>query len=133
MQMGATSKTVGSSMAQLLTAAAQGNDNYTGSAARETAGALQILMQSVRGVVATTEDRQLQTTLIESTHEVIDASAKLIEEAKKAVQNPNNPANQARLAQVSIRSRIRLCCVPFCILNTSLRLNFVALGHSIDS
>ena len=30
-QLGATSKTVGSSMAQLLTAAtAQGNDNYTG-------------------------------------------------------------------------------------------------------
>ena len=41
-QLGATSKTVGSSMAQLLTAAAQGNDNYTGLAARDTAAALQV-------------------------------------------------------------------------------------------
>ena len=43
LELGATSKTVGSSMAQLLTAANQGNENYTGIAARDTANALQVL------------------------------------------------------------------------------------------
>ena len=42
LELGATSKTVGSSMAQLLTAANQGNENYTGIAARDTANALQV-------------------------------------------------------------------------------------------
>ena len=31
----------------------------------------------------------------------MDKSANLIQEAKKAVNNPNNPENQTRLAQVS--------------------------------
>ena len=43
LELGATSKTVGSSMAQLLTAANQGNENYTGIAARDTANALQVV------------------------------------------------------------------------------------------
>lgn len=41
-QLGATSKTVGSAMAQLLTAAAQGNEDYVGIAARDTANALKV-------------------------------------------------------------------------------------------
>ena len=40
--LGTTSKTVGSSMAQLLTAAAQGNEDYVGIAARDTANALKV-------------------------------------------------------------------------------------------
>ena len=39
---GTTSKTVGSSMAQLLTAAAQGNEDYVGIAARDTANAMKV-------------------------------------------------------------------------------------------
>ena len=101
MQLGTTAKTVGSSMAQLLTAAAQGNDNYTGMAARDTANALRVLTSAVRGVAATTSDRNLQDAIIDSAHDVMDKSANLIEEAKKAVNNPNNPDNQTRLAQVA--------------------------------
>ena len=100
-QLGAISKMVGSSMAQLLTAAAQGNENYTGSAARDTASALKVLTQAVRGVAATTSDPQLQNNLIECAQDVIDKSANLIEESRKALQNPNHPDNQTRLAQVA--------------------------------
>eukprot|EP00731_Ephydatia_muelleri_P016952 Em0010g50a len=60
LELAATSKTVGSSMAQLLTAASQGNENYTGMAARDTASALRILGNAVRGVAAGTKNRQTQ-------------------------------------------------------------------------
>ena len=42
LELGAVSKAVGSSMAQLLTAANQGNESYTGVAARETANSLKV-------------------------------------------------------------------------------------------
>ena len=64
MELGATSKTVGSSMAQLLTAANQGNENYTGIAARDTANALLILTAAARGVAAFTKNPQTQEYII---------------------------------------------------------------------
>ncbi|KAI8493573.1 Talin-1 [Branchiostoma belcheri] len=100
-ELGHTSKTVGASMAQLLTAAAQGNENYTGLAARDTANALRTLTGAVRGVAAATSDRQAQDHLIDTARDVMDKSVNLIEEAKKAVNDPNNPDNQQRLAQVA--------------------------------
>ena len=116
MQLGATSKTVGSSMAQLLTAAAQGNDNYTGIAAKDTANALRVLTNAVRGVAANTSDRDLQDRILYSGKDVMDKSANLIEEAKKAVNNPNNPENQTRLAQVAkaVSQSLKTCvdCLP---------------------
>ncbi len=116
MQLGATSKTVGSSMAQLLTAAAQGNDSYTASAARDTANALKVLAHAVRGVAATTNDRALQHNIIDCAQDVMDKSANLIEEARKAVHSPNNPDNQTRLAQVakSVSQSLNTCvnCLP---------------------
>lgn len=48
-------------MSQLQTAASQQNDNYTGLAAQETANSLKDLTMAVRGVAATSKDRQLQT------------------------------------------------------------------------
>lgn len=115
-QLGATSKTVGSSMAQLLTAAAQGNDNYTGIAAKDTANSLRVLTQAVRGVAATSSDIELQNRILLSAKDVMDKSSKLIEEAKKAVNNPNNPENQTRLAQVAkaVSQSLKGCvdCLP---------------------
>jgi len=116
MQLGATSKIVGSSMAQLLTAASQGDENYTGRAAKDTANALRTLTTSVRGIAATTNDRELQESIIEHARDVMDKSASLIEEAKKAVNNPQNPDNQARLAQVAkaVSQALNNCvnCLP---------------------
>ena len=45
LELGAISKAVGSSMAQLLTAANQGNESYTGVAARETANSLKVSIE----------------------------------------------------------------------------------------
>ncbi len=69
-------------------------------AARDTANALKTLTQAVRGVAATSKDRQLQDNILDHCRDTMDKSAHLIEEAKKAVNNPNNPDNQTRLAQV---------------------------------
>jgi len=78
----------------------QGNENYTGIAARDTANALRMLTNAVRGVAATSNDRELQDSIVDHARDVMDKSANLIEEAKKAVANPQNPDNQTRLAQV---------------------------------
>lgn len=101
MELGATSKTVGSSMAQLLTAANQGNENYTGIAARDTANALRVLAGAVRGVAAFTKNPQTQEYIIVTAQQVMDQSVALISEAKQVVQDPNTPNKQMRLAQAA--------------------------------
>ncbi|XP_025081470.1 talin-1-like isoform X4 [Pomacea canaliculata] len=115
-QLGATSKTVGSSMAQLLTAAAQGNEDYVGIAARDTANALKILTNAVRGVAATTTDKQVQEAVIANARDVIDKSYRLLEEARRAMQDPSNPDNQQRLTQVAkdVSNALNNCvnCLP---------------------
>lgn len=100
LEVGATSKTVGATMAQLLTAAAQGNDSYTGIAARDTASALKVLANAVRGVAATSDEPKDQQAILKAAKVVMQESAKLIEEAKHALENPNDPSNQQKLAHV---------------------------------
>ena len=91
-------------MAQLLTAAAQGNDSYTGIAARDTASALKNLTNAVRGVAATSEKPSDQQAILKASQVVMHESANLIEEAKRALENPNDPDNQQKLAQVNLIS-----------------------------
>jgi len=62
---------------------------------------LRVLTAAARGVAATADDRALQMNLIKATQAVVAESAKLIHEAKNAVNNPGDPNNQPRLAQVS--------------------------------
>ncbi|XP_061190934.1 talin-1-like isoform X3 [Saccostrea echinata] len=100
-KLGSTSKNVGSAMAQLLTAASQGNENYVGVAARDTANALRVLTESTRGVAATSEDIEVKRQVIDSAREVIDKSTRLLEETKRAMNDPDNPENQSRLNQVA--------------------------------
>lgn len=88
-ELGASSKTVGSSMAQLLTAANQGNENYTGIAARDTSNALQVLTDAARGVAALTKNPQTQEYIIVTAVKVMDQSVSLILEAKRCVENPS--------------------------------------------
>nr|XP_022305900.1 talin-1-like isoform X8 [Crassostrea virginica] len=101
MKLGSTSKNVGSAMAQLLTAASQGNENYVGVAARDTANALRVLTEATRGVASTSEDIEVKRQVIDSAREVIDKSTRLLEETKRAMADPENPENQARLNQVA--------------------------------
>uniref|UniRef100_A0A8C3Y8V6 Talin 2 n=1 Tax=Catharus ustulatus TaxID=91951 RepID=A0A8C3Y8V6_CATUS len=99
--LGSTSKAVGSSMAQLLTCAAQGNEHYTGVAARETAQALKTLAQAARGVAASTTDPVAAHAMLDSARDVMEGSAMLIQEAKQALAVPGDADSQQRLAQVA--------------------------------
>ncbi|XP_071063244.1 talin-2a isoform X1 [Pseudochaenichthys georgianus] len=99
--LGSTSKSVGSSMAQLLTCAAQGNEHYTGVAARETAQALRTLAQAARGVAASTSDPHAAAAMLDSAQDVMEGSALLIHEAKQALISPGDAESQQRLAQVA--------------------------------
>ncbi|CAJ1048986.1 talin-2a isoform X2 [Xyrichtys novacula] len=99
--LGSTSKAVGSSMAQLLTCAAQGNEHYTGIAARETAQALKTLAQAARGVAASTTDPKAAAAMLDSARDVMEGSALLIHEAKEALVSPGDAESQQRLAQVA--------------------------------
>ncbi|XP_059205203.1 talin-2a [Centropristis striata] len=99
--LGSTSKSVGSSMAQLLTCAAQGNEHYTGIAARETAQALRTLAQAARGVAASTTDPKAAAAMLDSARDVMEGSALLIHEAKQALISPGDSESQQRLAQVA--------------------------------
>ncbi|XP_039468082.1 talin-2a isoform X2 [Oreochromis aureus] len=99
--LGSTSKSVGSSMAQLLTCAAQGNEHYTGIAARETAQALKTLAQAARGVAASTTDPKGAAAMLDSARDVMEGSALLIHEAKQALISPGDAESQQRLAQVA--------------------------------
>ncbi|XP_070178806.1 talin-1-like [Littorina saxatilis] len=114
--LGHTSKTVGSSMAQLLTAAAQGNDDYVGIAARDTANALKVLTNAVRGVAATTNDPQIQQAVLDSARDVIEKSQRLLQEAQRSMHDPNTMANQQRLTAVArdVSNSLNNClnCLP---------------------
>ena len=115
-QVGAASKTVASAMAQLLTSAVQGNDDYTGMAAKDTAAALTSLARNVRAVAATSNDRQLQDGILDSARDVMDKSATLIGEAKRACENVDDVDNQGRLARVAkaVSVALKRCvdCLP---------------------
>ncbi|XP_031420336.1 talin-2 isoform X2 [Clupea harengus] len=99
--LGSTSKAVGSSMAQLLTCAAQGNEHYTGVAARETAQALKTLAQAARGVAACSVEPQSAAAMLDSAGHVMEGSAVLINEAHQALVSPGDAESQQRLAQVA--------------------------------
>ncbi|XP_078108062.1 talin-2a [Sander vitreus] len=114
--LGSTSKSVGSSMAQLLTCAAQGNEHYTGIAARETAQALRTLAQAARGVAASTTDPKAAAAMLDSARDVMEGSALLIHEAKQALISLGDAESQQRLAQVAkaVSHSLNSCvnCLP---------------------
>ncbi|XP_076033858.1 talin_middle and talin-RS domain-containing protein rhea isoform X2 [Oratosquilla oratoria] len=100
-QLSNSSKTVGSTMAQLLTSASQANQHFTGIASRDTALALKEFSSAVRMVVATSVDHSVRHRLIDAAREVMVRSSELIEEARVVVQGPQSTASQQKLAQVA--------------------------------
>uniref|UniRef100_A0A8C4QNG4 Talin 2 n=1 Tax=Eptatretus burgeri TaxID=7764 RepID=A0A8C4QNG4_EPTBU len=99
--LGGTSKIVGSSLAQVMSAASQGNENYTGIAARDTAQALRQLATAARGLAANTTDPTERDAMLEASRNLMDKAVAFIQESKKAMVRPDDPANQQRLAQVA--------------------------------
>uniref|UniRef100_UPI00358E49C6 talin-2-like n=1 Tax=Myxine glutinosa TaxID=7769 RepID=UPI00358E49C6 len=99
--LGGTSKIVGSSLAQVMSAASQGNENYTGIAARDTAQALRQLATAARGLAANTTDPAERDATLEASRNLMEKAVAFIQESKKAMVRPDDPANQQRLAQVA--------------------------------
>lgn len=116
LRLGATSKNVGFAMAQLLSAAKQGNENYTGSAARKTAAALKDLTYAVRGVAATSSQPETQKKILMTADDVILKSLRLVKEARRALKNPDSAENEANLAAVAkdVSNSLNKCisCLP---------------------
>ncbi|XP_068429849.1 talin-1 isoform X2 [Clinocottus analis] len=114
--LGTSTKAVSSAMAQLLSEATQGNENYTGMAARDVAQALKSLASAARGVAATTADRQARNAMLDCAGDVMDKSGNLIEETKRAIAKPGDAENQQRLAQVAkaVSQALNRCvnCLP---------------------
>ncbi|XP_044876390.1 talin-1 isoform X1 [Mauremys mutica] len=114
--LGNSTKAVSSAIAQLLGEVAQGNENYTGIAARDVAQALRSLSQAARGVAANTSDPQVQSAMLECAGDVMDKAGNLIEEARKGVGKPGDPESQQRLAQVAkaVSQALNRCvnCLP---------------------
>uniref|UniRef100_A0A670JLJ5 Talin 1 n=1 Tax=Podarcis muralis TaxID=64176 RepID=A0A670JLJ5_PODMU len=114
--LGNSTKAVSSAIAQLLGEVAQGNENYTGIAARDVAHALRSLSQAARGVAASSEEPQVQAAMLECAGDVMDKAGNLIEEARKAVAKPGDPESQQRLAQVAkaVSQALNRCvnCLP---------------------
>ncbi|CAG2163728.1 unnamed protein product [Oppiella nova] len=115
-QLNTTCKSVGSSMAQLLTAASQGNENFTGHAGRDVSNALKNLTSAVRGVAATSNERDVQMRVIDNARDVLEKSILLFEETKWALHNPHDRERQQRLTQVakSVSNSLNNCvnCLP---------------------
>ncbi|XP_047200330.1 talin-1 isoform X1 [Hippoglossus stenolepis] len=99
--LGTSTKAVSSAIAQLLSEATQGNENYTGMAARDVAQALKSLASAARGVAATTDDSQARNAMLDCAADVMDKSGNLIEETKRAIAKPGDAESQQRLAQVA--------------------------------
>merc|ERR1719471_1431347 len=97
-QLNTASRAVGSTVAQLLTAASEGNRDITNRAARDTANALRDFTAAVRGVAATSTNKQAQHTVIMMAKDVMLKSAKLVMEAQKAMNNPSDPGKSYNLA-----------------------------------
>lgn len=69
-------------------------------AARDVAQALKAFTSAARGVAATTEDLPARSALLDCSADVLDKSANLIEETKRAMVKPGDAESQQRLAQV---------------------------------
>ncbi|XP_039615508.1 talin-1 isoform X2 [Polypterus senegalus] len=114
--LGNSTKAVTSAIAQLLSEITQGNENYTGMAARDLAQALRSLSMASRGVAACTSDPQACGAVLDCATDVMDKSANLIEETKRAVAKPGDPDSQQRLAQVAkaVSQALNRCvnCLP---------------------
>uniref|UniRef100_A0A1B6BY27 FERM domain-containing protein n=1 Tax=Clastoptera arizonana TaxID=38151 RepID=A0A1B6BY27_9HEMI len=89
-QLGSIVKNVNSSIAQMVSATAQGNETYTANAARDTANSLKEFTNKIRIVAASTPNKETQYRMIVNTEEVLEKSLIVIEEAKRTLHEPAN-------------------------------------------
>ncbi|KAJ8935035.1 hypothetical protein NQ314_013060 [Rhamnusium bicolor] len=112
-QLAASSKLVNQGVAQLLSAAAQGNEMYTSQAARDTAQSLRNLTGAVRSVAATSDNIDVQRRIINSGQDVLALSEKLIIEAQKSLQTVGvTPGLHSVAKDISFALNATISCLP---------------------
>ncbi|OXU28323.1 hypothetical protein TSAR_002155 [Trichomalopsis sarcophagae] len=137
LKLGSVSKSVGFAMAQLLSAARQGNENYTGSAAREVSATLKDMLLAVRGVAATIDQQDTQRTVLMNADDVILKSVKLIKEARWALKNLNHADNAQNLTAIAKEVSYSLNKCVSCLpgqrdIDTAIN-NIVAISQVLES
>ncbi|XP_018576944.1 talin-2 isoform X4 [Anoplophora glabripennis] len=112
-QLASSSKLVNQGVAQLLSAAAQGNEMYTSQAARDTAQSLRNLTGAVRTVAATTDNVDVQRRIIHSGRGVLDHSSKLLDEARQSLQTVGvTPGLHSAAKDISSSLNVTMGCLP---------------------
>ncbi|UYV77351.1 TLN1 [Cordylochernes scorpioides] len=108
--MGASCRSVGSAMVQLLTAANQGQESTTGVAARDTARHLKGLAQACRAVAATGNE----PAPLDCAEEAMACSKDLVSAAQAALEErPGDPSRLTAVARsVSTALSDCLSCLP---------------------
>ncbi|KAJ8686379.1 hypothetical protein QAD02_022173, partial [Eretmocerus hayati] len=115
LRLGAVSKNVGFGMAKLISAAKQGNENYTGSAAREISESLKDLTSSVRGVAATVNQEDIQRSILMAADDVIQKCIVLIRKARRVVKSNDSEDELDMVATAKdVTSALNNCvsCLP---------------------
>ena len=116
LQLNTATKSVGSTVASLLNAANEGNEEITSRAARDTANALRDFTAAVRGVAATSRDKSTQLHVIEQAQLVMNKSALLVLEAQRGMSSPSDPNRMRRLSEASKEVNealgMTLSCLP---------------------
>ncbi|XP_046684218.1 talin-1 isoform X2 [Homalodisca vitripennis] len=98
-QVGSAAKNVNANIAQVVSAATQGNEMYTALAARDTANSLRDFTNAVRVVAASTQHKETQQRLVIFTEKVLEMSLILIEEAKRTLHDQSNLDNLNQAAK----------------------------------
>ncbi|CAF4735686.1 unnamed protein product [Rotaria sp. Silwood1] len=110
-QLCSVCKQVNTIISQLLSAVTQNDEKTVETCTREILQILRKLTNSTRGIAATSNDHQIQETIIERSHEVLERSTRLVREAKKAINTPNDIEIQNKLAELAceVSSALNAC------------------------
>ncbi|CAH1984524.1 unnamed protein product [Acanthoscelides obtectus] len=112
-QLTASSKLVNQGVAQMLSAAAQGNEMYTSQASRDTAHSLKNFTGAIRTVCATTDSVETQMKIISSGQEVLEHSSKLVNEAQKSLSTVGvTPGLNAVAKDITKALNATVGCLP---------------------
>lgn len=112
-KLGGSSKQVNQSVAQLLSATAQGNEMYASKAARDTAQNLKSFTSAIRTLAATSHNKDNQKDFLNFGQDVMIHSARLIEEAQLCLQSDNiTPGLSAIAKNVSQSLSQTVSCLP---------------------
>lgn len=134
--LSASSKAISNNIAQMLSAASQGNDIYASQSARDTAHSLKALTNAVRGVAANSEHVDAQHRMVSSAQDVMLHSSRLIEEARQGLQTFDGKLNPGLAnAAKEVSSSLARCigCLPGQQDVDIAILNIRELTSSIDS